>query len=72
MCLGAPNTPLRLDSTLLDSNHVFGINALPKDRGMSTFSLSVRARKSNGTRFLGTECGEIYFKLLITFGEEHS
>ncbi|PVH73525.1 hypothetical protein DL98DRAFT_431108, partial [Cadophora sp. DSE1049] len=32
MCLGAPNTALRLDSTLLDSNHDFGINSLPKDR----------------------------------------
>ncbi|KAH7418542.1 hypothetical protein BKA64DRAFT_202525 [Cadophora sp. MPI-SDFR-AT-0126] len=32
MCLGAPNTALNLDSTLLDSSHDFGINSLPKDR----------------------------------------
>ncbi|KAL5326516.1 hypothetical protein ACEPPN_004202 [Leptodophora sp. 'Broadleaf-Isolate-01'] len=32
MCLGAPNTSLRLDSTLLDSNHDLGINSEKKDR----------------------------------------
>ncbi|KAK0124638.1 hypothetical protein ONS95_009585 [Cadophora gregata] len=32
MCLGSPNTALSFDSTLLDSNHDFGINSLPKDR----------------------------------------
>ncbi|KAH7360931.1 hypothetical protein BKA65DRAFT_547641 [Rhexocercosporidium sp. MPI-PUGE-AT-0058] len=54
ICLGGPNTAMRLDSTLLDSALDFGINSKPKDRGTLSilFSFLQHYSKSSAAKVL--------------------